>query len=160
MALLLFFTIYVFMTCHHLYAEWTFWRALLLFVVGGKQKEVDSCWRWWTDQSIGWCFFGSEVEEWWEFQEWLHFSTWSSPRWKATWFKNFCNSSYRFKVKILQDKVFCFGADVEQEWVHMGSDQEDDSVRETTIWDTLQGMLHLQSAAPFTVQYITFLLCL
>jgi hypothetical protein len=37
------------------------------------------------------------------------------------------------RVKILQDKVFCFGADVEQEWVHMGSDQEDDSVRETTI---------------------------
>jgi hypothetical protein len=29
--------------------------------------------------------------------------------------------------------VICFGADVEQEWVHMRSDQEDDSVRETTI---------------------------
>jgi hypothetical protein len=40
---------------------------------------------------------------------------------------------YRVKVKILQDKVFCFGADVEQEWVHVGSDQEDDLVRETTI---------------------------
>jgi hypothetical protein len=29
--------------------------------------------------------------------------------------------------------VFCFGADAEQEWVYMGSDQEDASVRETTV---------------------------
>jgi hypothetical protein len=43
MVVLLFLTIYVFLTCHQWYKEWTFQRALLLFVVGGKQKEVDPC---------------------------------------------------------------------------------------------------------------------
>jgi hypothetical protein len=39
MALLLFLTIYVFLTYHHLYTEWTFRRALLLFVVGENKRK-------------------------------------------------------------------------------------------------------------------------